>query len=112
MLTSESPSAGTASSKLVLEHISKSFQTSSLNVQALDDVTLRIAEGEFVCLVGPSGCGKSTLLNIIAGLDRPDRGLVQADGHTIIGPGPHRLMMFPGSRALPWLTVLGNVLSG
>jgi NitT/TauT family transport system ATP-binding protein len=112
MLTPEGPSANTASSKLVLEHISKSFQTSSLTVQALDDVTLRIAEGEFVCLVGPSGCGKSTLLNIIAGLDRPDRGLVQADGETIIGPGPHRLMMFQEAALFPWLTVLGNVLFG
>lgn len=112
MLTSERPSANAASSKLVLEHISKSFQTSSLRVHALDDVTLRIAEGEFVCLVGPSGCGKSTLLNIIAGLDRPDRGLVQADGETISGPGPHRLMMFQEAALFPWLTVLGNVLFG
>jgi len=112
MLTSEIPSATPRSNKLVLEHISKSFQTRSLTVQALDDVTLHIAEGEFVCLVGPSGCGKSTLLNIIAGLDRPDRGLVQADGLTITGPGPHRLMMFQEAALFPWLTVLGNVLFG
>jgi NitT/TauT family transport system ATP-binding protein len=98
--------------KLVLEHVSKWFQTSSLHVQALDDVTLRIAEGEFVCLVGPSGCGKSTLLNLIAGLDRPDRGTVQADGQTISGPGPHRLMMFQEAALFPWLTVLGNILFG
>ena len=98
--------------KLVLEHVSKWFRTSSLHVQALDDVTLRIAEGEFVCLVGPSGCGKSTLLNLIAGLDRPDRGTVQADGQTISGPGPHRLMMFQEAALFPWLTVLGNVLFG
>ena len=98
--------------KLVLEHISKWFRTSSLHVQALDDVTLRIAEGEFVCLVGPSGCGKSTLLNLIAGLDRPDGGTVQADGQTISGPGPHRLMMFQEAALFPWLTVLGNVLFG
>ncbi len=108
----ESNSATTGASKLVLEHISKSFKTSSLTVQALDDVTLRIAEGEFVCLVGPSGCGKSTLLNIVAGLDRPDRGLVEADGQTIAGPGPHRLMMFQEAALFPWLTVLGNVLFG
>ncbi|MBH0201129.1 MAG: ABC transporter ATP-binding protein [Nitrospira sp.] len=99
-------------SKLVLEHVSKWFRTSSLHVQALDDVTLRIAEGEFVCLVGPSGCGKSTLLNLIAGLDRPDGGTVQADGQTISGPGPHRLMMFQEAALFPWLTVLGNVLFG
>jgi len=104
--------ANTVSSKLVLEHVSKWFRTSSQTVHALDDVTLRIAEGEFVCLVGPSGCGKSTLLNIIAGLERPDRGLVQADGETIVGPGPHRLVMFQEASLFPWLTVLGNVLFG
>ncbi|ULA62923.1 MAG: ABC transporter ATP-binding protein [Nitrospira sp.] len=108
----ESNGATAGTSKLALEHISKSFKTSSLNVQALDDVTLHIAEGEFVCLVGPSGCGKSTLLNIVAGLDRPDRGLVEADGQAITGPGPHRLMMFQEAALFPWLTVLGNVLFG
>ena len=108
----ESPPTDAVVTKLVLEHISKWFRTSSLHVQALDDVTLRIAEGEFVCLVGPSGCGKSTLLNIIAGLERPDRGVVQADGRAIIGPGPHRLMMFQEAALFPWLTVLGNVLFG
>ncbi|HEY6084061.1 MAG TPA: ABC transporter ATP-binding protein [Nitrospira sp.] len=98
--------------KLVLEHVSKWFYTSSQTVHALDDVTLHIAEGEFVCLVGPSGCGKSTLLNIIAGLERADRGVVQADGELIQGPGPHRLMMFQEAALFPWLTVLGNVLFG
>jgi sulfonate transport system ATP-binding protein len=112
MLTPETRTAESSSSKLVLEHVSKWFQTSSLTVHALDDVTLRIAEGEFVCLVGPSGCGKSTLLNIIAGLERPGRGLVQADGTAIVGPGPHRLVMFQEAALFPWLTVLGNVLFG
>ncbi len=98
--------------KLVLEHISKWFQTSSLKVHALDDVSLRIAEGEFVCLVGPSGCGKSTLLNMIAGLEHPDVGVIHADGRPIDGPGPHRLMMFQDAALFPWLTVLGNVLFG
>ena len=112
MSTSEVTQANTVCPKLVLEHVSKWFRTSSLMVQALDDVTLRIGEGEFVCLVGPSGCGKSTLLNIIAGLERPDRGLVQADGETILGPGPHRLVMFQDAALFPWLTVLGNVLFG
>ncbi len=98
--------------KLVLKHISKWFQTSALNVHALDDVTLSIPEGEFVCLVGPSGCGKSTLLNIVAGLEQADAGVVQADGRPIDGPGPHRLMMFQDAALFPWLTVLGNVLFG
>ena len=112
MLTTEHPPAQSQAAKLVLEHVSKWFQTSSLHVHALDDVTLRIAEGEFVCLVGPSGCGKSTLLNIIAGLEQPDRGIVQADGKPVDEPGPHRLMMFQEAALFPWLTVLGNVLFG
>jgi NitT/TauT family transport system ATP-binding protein len=112
MLQSDVPSTTCLPTKLVLEHVSKWFHTSSLKVHALDDVTLRIAEGEFVCLVGPSGCGKSTLLNMIAGLEHPDRGLVQADGQAIVEPGPHRLMMFQEAALFPWLTVLGNVLFG
>ena len=111
-MESQVSATDTVPTKLVLEHVSKWFRTSSLHVQALDDVTLRIAEGEFVCLVGPSGCGKSTLLNLIAGLDRPDGGTVQADGQTISGPGLHRLMMFQEAALFPWLTVLGNVLFG
>ncbi len=111
-MESQVSATDTVPTKLVLEHVSKWFRTSSLHVQALDDVTLRIAEGEFLCLVGPSGCGKSTLLNLIAGLDRVDRGTVQADGQTISGPGPHRLMMFQEAALFPWLTVLGNVLFG
>jgi len=112
MAATEVNPAKTVPSKLVLEQVSKWFRTSTLTVHALDDVTLRIHEGEFVCLVGPSGCGKSTLLNIIAGLERPDRGVVQADGEAIAGPGPHRLVMFQEASLFPWLTVLGNVFFG
>ena len=113
MQTIQSPSSSLdRAAKLELEYVSKWFQSSSLKVHALDDVSLRIAEGEFVCLVGPSGCGKSTLLNMIAGLERPDHGVVHADGQVITGPGPHRLMMFQESALFPWLTVMGNVLFG
>jgi NitT/TauT family transport system ATP-binding protein len=112
MLGSEPHPVQTPSTKLVLEHVSKWFQTTSLHVHALDDISLRITEGEFVCLLGPSGCGKSTLLNIIAGLEQADRGTVQADGEAIVGPSHHRLMMFQDAALFPWLTVLGNVLFG
>ena len=79
--------------KLVVENVSKTFWTERGSVHALDDVTLNVREGEFVCLVGPSGCGKSTLLNIIAGLETPDSGRVRADGHPVTGPGSERMMM-------------------
>jgi len=99
-------------SKLAIEHVSKTFQSSSGPVQALEDVSLSVDEGEFVCLVGASGCGKSTLLNIIAGLEKPDSGVVLADGKPISGPGRERLVMFQESALFPWLNVMGNVLFG
>ncbi len=101
-----------APSKLAIDNVSKSFQSSSGRVQALENITLSVGEGEFVCLVGASGCGKSTLLNIIAGLEKPDTGSVLADGKPITGPGRERLVMFQESALFPWLNVLGNVLFG
>ncbi len=101
-----------APAKLQVEHVSKSFASPNQTVHALDDVSLAVREGEFVCLVGPSGCGKSTLLSIIAGLERPDQGRVSADGKPITGPGSDRLVMFQESALFPWLDVLGNVLFG
>src|SRR5262245_16379187 len=98
--------------KLAVEHVSKWFRTPAATVHALDDVTLNVAEGEFVCLVGPSGCGKTTLLDIVAGLTKPDKGRVLADGPPVEGPGRQRLVMFQESALFPWLTVFGNVMFG
>ena len=94
-----------APSKLAIEEVSKSFQSASGTVLALDRVSLNVAEGEFVCLVGASGCGKSTLLNIIAGLEKPDSGTVLADGKPVTAPGRDRLVMFQESALFPWLNV-------
>jgi sulfonate transport system ATP-binding protein len=101
-----------APSKLAIENVSKSFRGASGSVLALDRVSLNVAEAEFVCLVGASGCGKTTLLNIIAGLEKPDSGLVLADGKPVTGPGRERLVMFQEPALFPWLDVLGNVLFG
>ena len=101
-----------APSKLAIESVSKTFTTATGTVQALDRVSLKVAEGEFVCLVGASGCGKSTLLNIIAGLEKPDSGLVMANGKPVTEPGRERLVMFQEAALFPWLDVLGNVLFG
>ncbi len=104
--TSESPG------KLTIHNISKTFFLKTGPVAALDNVSLEVMEGEFICLVGPSGCGKTTLLNIIAGLERPDSGEVLEDGVPIADPGQDRLVMFQESALFPWLSVLGNVMYG
>jgi NitT/TauT family transport system ATP-binding protein len=98
--------------KLAVQHVSKWFRTPRASVHALDDVSLDVDGGEFVCLLGPSGCGKSTLLDIIAGLTLPDKGEVLADDIRVQGPGRHRLVMFQESALFPWLNVFGNVMFG
>ena len=109
---SQRPAGPAPPAKLVVEHVSKWYRTPRATVHALDDVSLSVAEGAFVCLVGPSGCGKSTLLDIMAGLTKPDSGRVLADDQVVEGPGRHRLVMFQESALFPWLNVLGNVLFG
>jgi NitT/TauT family transport system ATP-binding protein len=101
-----------APAKLVVKDVTKSFTTRRGWLKALDDVSLTVSEGEFVCLVGPSGCGKSTLLNLIAGLDTPDCGTLESDGRTIAGTGRERMVMFQEHALFPWLDVMGNVLFG
>jgi NitT/TauT family transport system ATP-binding protein len=98
--------------KLVVEGVTKWYRTGAVTVHALDEVSLEIGDGEFVCLVGPSGCGKSTLLDIMAGLSKADSGRVIADGETVEGPGRQRLVMFQEPALFPWLTALGNVMFG
>jgi NitT/TauT family transport system ATP-binding protein len=99
--------------KLIVDRVSKSFRRErGIILQALDEISLQVTEGEFVCLVGPSGCGKSTLLNIIAGLEMPDAGRVLADGKPVTGPGRDRMVMFQEPALFPWLDVIGNVVFG
>jgi NitT/TauT family transport system ATP-binding protein len=98
--------------KLQISGVSKWFREGVVETHALDNVSLSVDEGEFVCLVGPSGCGKSTLLNMIAGLEMADQGSIMADGKVVTAPGRDRMMMFQEAALFPWLNVLGNVLFG
>src|SRR3954451_21895576 len=98
--------------KLIIEGVSKRFWSKRATVEALENVSLTVLEGEFVCLLGPSGCGKSTLLDIMAGLTRPDSGRGVADGQGVHGPGQQRLVMFQEPALFPWLDVMGNVMFG
>jgi ABC-type nitrate/sulfonate/bicarbonate transport system ATPase subunit len=99
--------------KLQLRDITMMFRTRRGNeVIAVDDLSLDVADREFISIVGPSGCGKSTLLRVIAGLVRPSSGDVILDGRSITSPGADRGMVFQSYTLFPWLTVYGNVEYG
>ena len=104
VVTDEPPPARDTSHGLALQlrGVDKSFGTRHV-LQGLD---LNIAPGEFVALVGRSGCGKSTLLRLIAGLDAPSAGTVEA------GAAHERRLMFQDARLLPWKRVVDNVALG
>ncbi len=82
-----------------IDHVSKRFGDGPL---VLDDVSITVAPGEFLCLLGASGCGKSTLLNLVADLDRPSSGTVEV-------PGANAALMFQEPALFPWLTAAQNV---
>jgi NitT/TauT family transport system ATP-binding protein len=91
------------------EQVSKTYESESGRVLALDDVSLYVERGKLVSLLGPSGCGKSTLLSILAGLTRPTAGKVFVEGAEP-RPRPDVGMMFQDSLLFPWRSVLKNVL--
>jgi sulfonate transport system ATP-binding protein len=99
-------------SRLLLENISRSFETPIGKVFAIDRLNLNVKEGEFLCVVGPSGCGKSTLLNIMAGLDRPTSGRIYANNKLVEGPVSGHILIFQELALFPWLTVRDNVEFG
>lgn len=93
--------------------ISKAFLTpSGQSYTAVADVTLDVAEGEFLTVVGPTGCGKSTLLNVAAGLLAPTGGRVEVFGEVLGGLNRHAAYLFQQDALLPWRTVLDNVALG
>ena len=87
---------------LRLEHVTKAYRNGRSTVVAVDDVSLEVGRGEFVCILGASGCGKSTLLSLIAGLDGVSGGHIDT-------PVARPALMFQEPALLPWLTVRRNV---
>ena len=98
-----------ADALLAVEHITKRYVSGEGEVLAVDDISLRVAPGEFVSIIGPSGCGKSTLFNIIGGLLGDYEGRVTVDGTTITGTHPAIGMVFQEESTFPWRTVQDNV---
>jgi nitrate/nitrite transport system ATP-binding protein len=93
-----------------ISKLSKHYGEGDNRVQVLDDINLKVEEGEFIAIVGFSGSGKTTLISALAGLIKPDTGGVIFKGKKVTEPGPERGVVFQSYSLLPWLTVLGNVL--
>jgi NitT/TauT family transport system ATP-binding protein len=93
-----------------LTGVSRTFADRSGTVEALRDIDLDVADGEFVAVLGRSGCGKSTLLRLVAGLLAASAGDVVVSGERVAGPRRDIAMMFQRPALLPWRSVLDNVL--
>jgi NitT/TauT family transport system ATP-binding protein len=97
---------------LTIEKLSKSYATGSSTVEAMQEVSLEVGEGEFVSIVGPSGCGKSTLMEIVGGLVEPSGGEVTVAGNPVRGTDPSIGIVFQQESAFPWRTVAENAQFG
>lgn len=98
--------------KISIRGVSKVFPLGNSDFTALDNVSLDVADNEFVTVVGPSGCGKSTMMNVLAGLETVSSGVALVDGVAVDGPGPERGVIFQQYALFPWLTVRENVEFG
>ena len=96
---------------LEIQSLRKLYDSHGRQVEALRDVSISVAAGEFVCVVGPSGCGKTTLLRCIGGLLAPTSGTITVGGQPVAGPPDHLAVVFQeyGRSLFPWLKVHENV---
>ena len=103
-----------ADALLQFDHVSMVYgkENNAEGLPALTDISLRVADGELVCLLGPSGCGKSTLLNLVAGFLQPTKGRVLVNGEDVREPGYDRGMVFQEPTLYDWLNVFDNIAFG
>jgi len=112
-------SSGQPASPLRVEHVTKRFRQGTTTIQALRDISLTVARGEFVAVMGASGSGKSTLLHVMAGLTRPDEGRVLVDGQDLSALSDFQLtllrrrrigLVFQTFNLIPTLSAQDNIL--
>jgi NitT/TauT family transport system ATP-binding protein len=96
--------------KIKIESLGKEFEGSKNKVIAIENVSLEIKQGEFVCIVGPSGCGKTTLLRILGGLEEKSTGTVSINH--IDSKKPLKSTVFQEHSIFPWMTVRKNIAYG
>jgi NitT/TauT family transport system ATP-binding protein len=95
---------------IVAQGVGRTFLNPAGSIDAVNDLTLSIAPGEFCVIVGPSGCGKSTFLRMLASLDEPTSG--RLDVSATNGQPPTNAVVFQGRSLFPWLTVADNLAYG
>lgn len=93
--------------KVEISNLKLTFPSRHGPIQAIDNLTLQIPEGELACVVGPSGCGKTSMLRILAGLEQASAGT--AIVHTTNPQRPTTGVVFQGAGLFPWMTVQQNV---
>ncbi len=98
--------------KVELHDVSLRYFSTEGETEALRNVSLQVAPGEFVAIIGQSGCGKSTLLSLISGILKPTDGAVLVDGKTVTGPNPRIGYMLQQDYLFEWRTILENTLLG
>ena len=96
--------------KVTIERVWKVFRGQTGPLVALEDVNVRVHEGEFLCIVGPSGCGKTTLLRILAGLEQQTTGELRIERAQ--GNRPLQSVVFQEQSIFPWMNVRDNVAYG
>ena len=94
---------------MTIDRASKSYQTKTGSVHALDNVSLDVRDGEFLCILGPSGCGKTTLLWSMAGLHTLSSGQIRLGNEPITKPHPQIAMIFQDANLLPWRNLEKNI---
>ena len=98
--------------RIAIDDLVIAFGEGAARRAAVEQFSLTVEPGEFVCVLGPSGCGKSTVLNVVAGFIEPDSGHVSIDGTEIRSPGADRGVVFQQPTLFPWKTVLENIAYG